>query len=66
MFIQIIPRGLENAVAIDLITKHVQKQLQDLPLKHRWSLAKMNCGNELPPNVTVLKETNQIKVSGLR
>ncbi|KAI8584185.1 hypothetical protein K450DRAFT_218553 [Umbelopsis ramanniana AG] len=57
----IIPRGLENAVAIDLITKHVQKQLQDLPLKHRWSLAKMNCGNVLPPNVTVLKETNQIK-----
>ncbi|GAB5592160.1 Uridine-cytidine kinase-like 1 [Umbelopsis nana] len=57
----IIPRGLENAVAIDLITKHIQKQLQDLPLKHRWDLAKMSCSGELPSNVIVLKETNQVK-----
>ncbi|KAJ2959487.1 hypothetical protein NQZ79_g5104 [Umbelopsis isabellina] len=57
----IIPRGLENAVAIDLITKHIQKQLQDRPLKHRWDLAKIDCSGDLPPNVVVLKETNQIK-----
>lgn len=52
-------------MAIDLITKHIQKQLQDLPLKHRWDLAKMSCDGPLPSNVIVLKETNQVKVRNL-
>ncbi|KAI9320463.1 uracil phosphoribosyltransferase-domain-containing protein [Dichotomocladium elegans] len=36
---QIIPRGLENVVAIDLITKHIQQELNGRKLHLRWDLA---------------------------
>lgn len=60
--IQIIPRGLENAVAIDLITKHVQRQLNEKELHLRWDLVKSSIGDGIPEDVTVLPSTNQIKV----
>ncbi|CAO3606763.1 unnamed protein product [Cunninghamella blakesleeana] len=57
----IIPRGLENAVAIDLITKHVQRQLNEKELHLRWDLVKSSIGKGIPDDVTVLPSTNQIK-----
>ncbi|CAG8482903.1 1545_t:CDS:10 [Ambispora gerdemannii] len=57
----IIPRGLENIVAIDLITKHIQRQLHERRLSFRWELAKIECNGEVPANVIVLKETPQLK-----
>ncbi|CDS13427.1 hypothetical protein LRAMOSA05604 [Lichtheimia ramosa] len=57
----IIPRGLENVVAIDLITKHVQKQLNERRMHLRWDLANTPIDNEVPPDVVVLPTTNQIK-----
>ncbi|KAI8138802.1 uridine kinase [Fennellomyces sp. T-0311] len=57
----IIPRGLENVVAIDLITKHVQRQLTERRMHLRWDLANTPIENTLPPDVLVLPETNQIK-----
>ncbi|KAI7865016.1 uridine kinase [Spinellus fusiger] len=57
----IIPRGLENAVAIDLLAKHVQRQLQESELHLRWSLGSTHVGETVPANVHVLPSTNQIK-----
>ncbi|KAL0089066.1 uridine kinase [Phycomyces blakesleeanus] len=57
----IIPRGLENTVAIDLLVKHVQLQLQESKLDLRWSLSNIQVGKNLPVNVHVLPVTNQIK-----
>ncbi|RUS26564.1 hypothetical protein BC938DRAFT_470596 [Jimgerdemannia flammicorona] len=58
---QIIPRGLENAVAIDLITKHIQRQLKERLNSLRWDQARMPVGEALPETVVVLEPTNQIK-----
>ncbi|KAK9711166.1 Uridine kinase [Basidiobolus ranarum] len=57
----IIPRGLDNIVAIDLITKHMQRQLQERNLIFREKLANTPTNNSIPSNVTVLKQTNQLK-----
>ncbi|RUP43605.1 uridine kinase family-domain-containing protein [Jimgerdemannia flammicorona] len=57
----IIPRGLENAVAIDLITKHIQRQLKERLNSLRWDQARMPVGEALPETVVVLEPTNQIK-----
>ncbi|RUS16215.1 hypothetical protein BC937DRAFT_91491 [Endogone sp. FLAS-F59071] len=57
----IIPRGLENAVAIDLITKHIQRQLKDRLHSLRWDLARTPIGEALPDTLVVLEPTNQIK-----
>ncbi|RHZ78191.1 hypothetical protein Glove_166g245 [Diversispora epigaea] len=57
----IVPRGLDNLVAIDLITKHIQRQLHELRYNFRWDLPKIECGEELPNNVIVLKQTPQLK-----
>lgn len=56
----VIPRGLENLVAIDLLTKHIQRQLQERKMQSRWDMAKFNPPQGLPPNVVVLEKTNQI------
>ncbi|KAG0232092.1 Uridine-cytidine kinase-like 1 [Actinomortierella wolfii] len=56
----IIPRGLENLVAIDLLTKHIQRQLQERKMKSRWDLAKIQAPLSPNPNVIVLEETKQI------
>ncbi|KAF9985684.1 Uridine-cytidine kinase-like 1, partial [Modicella reniformis] len=47
----VIPRGLENLVAIDLLTKHIQRQLQERKMQSRWDMARINPPEELPPNV---------------
>ncbi|CAG8567091.1 4624_t:CDS:10, partial [Acaulospora colombiana] len=57
----IIPRGLENLVAIDLITKHIQGQLQELRFNFRWDLTKIECGKELPKNVIILEQKPQLR-----
>ncbi|ORZ16265.1 uridine kinase [Absidia repens] len=57
----IIPRGLENVVAIDLITKHVQRQLNEKELHLRWDLARNSPTDEIPEDITVLPATNQIR-----
>ncbi|KAG9284398.1 hypothetical protein G9A89_023655 [Geosiphon pyriformis] len=56
----IIPRGFENLVAIDLITKHIQRQLHERKLSFRWDLAKIECDGEIPENVIVLEKTPQL------
>ncbi|KAG0042275.1 hypothetical protein BGZ83_000696 [Gryganskiella cystojenkinii] len=56
----VIPRGLENLVAIDLLTKHIQRQLQDRKMQSRWDMARINPPQELPSNVIVLENTKQI------
>ncbi|KAL1927196.1 hypothetical protein VTP01DRAFT_5159 [Rhizomucor pusillus] len=58
----IIPRGLENVVAIDLITKHVQRQLSERRMHLRWDLVQNTPTDEvLPDDLVILPETNQIK-----
>ena len=63
VFQKIIPRGLDNHIAIDLITKHVRRQLSERRFAFRWTLAR-GCGDvdALPKSVTVLKQTSQLKV----
>ncbi|CAI2167877.1 13122_t:CDS:10 [Funneliformis geosporum] len=58
----IIPRGLDNLVAIDLITKHIQRQLHERQVNFRWDLLKLDCNDkEIQKNVTVLEQTTQLK-----
>ncbi|KAF9907533.1 hypothetical protein EC991_010829 [Linnemannia zychae] len=57
----VIPRGLENLVAIDLLTKHIQRQLQERKMQSRWDMARICPPEELPSNVVILEETKQIK-----
>ncbi|CAO3572297.1 unnamed protein product [Mortierella alpina] len=56
----VIPRGLENLVAIDLLTKHIQRQLQERKMQSRWDMARVSAPEELPSNVIVLEHTKQI------
>ena len=49
-------------VAIDLITKHIQRELTERNLHFRWDLANIPIEDGIPPDVLVLPETNQIKV----
>ncbi|KAG1472858.1 hypothetical protein G6F56_001290 [Rhizopus delemar] len=57
----IIPRGLENAIAIDLMTKHIQTQLNENVINFRFDLLDTPVNEEIPNNVHVLPGTNQIK-----
>ncbi|CAG8775552.1 609_t:CDS:2, partial [Cetraspora pellucida] len=58
----IIPRGLDNLVAIDLITKHIQRQLNECRYNFRWELSKkIDSDEELPKNIIVLDQTPQLK-----
>ncbi|KAG0380637.1 MAG: uracil phosphoribosyltransferase-domain-containing protein [Linnemannia gamsii] len=57
----VIPRGLENLVAIDLLTKHIQRQLQERKMQSRWDMARICPPEDLPSNVVVLEESKQIK-----
>lgn len=57
----IIPRGLENAIAIDLMTKHIQSQLNENMINLRWGLLDTPVNPEIPKNVNVLPSKNQIK-----
>ncbi|KAG1467252.1 hypothetical protein G6F56_004514 [Rhizopus delemar] len=56
----IIPRGLENAVAIDLVTKHVQTQLNENNTRFRSGLLDTPI-KEIPNSVHILHDSNQIQ-----
>ncbi|ORX53580.1 uridine kinase [Hesseltinella vesiculosa] len=57
----IIPRGLENTVAIDLITKHVQRQLNEKEFNLRFDLIRKADDKHIPEDVVVLPGSNQIR-----
>ena len=58
----IIPRGLDNVAAIDLITKHVSRQLNDRGLPFLKSqLTAQEVDQPLPENCKLLKMTTQLK-----
>ncbi|RKP07840.1 uridine kinase family-domain-containing protein [Thamnocephalis sphaerospora] len=58
----VIPRGLDNHIAIDLLGKHIRRQLAERDFSFRWDLARNSCDMKtIPPNVHVLKPTNQLK-----
>ncbi|KAJ3363423.1 Uridine-cytidine kinase-like 1 [Allomyces arbusculus] len=57
----IVPRGKENLVAIDLIMKHIQHQLDERGLSFRHQLAKANFPAELPSTVVVMPPRGQLK-----
>ncbi|EIE82575.1 hypothetical protein RO3G_07280 [Rhizopus delemar RA 99-880] len=59
--LDIIPRGLENVIAIDLMTKHIQTQLNENVINFRFGLLDTPVNEEIPSNVHVLPGTNQIK-----
>ncbi|MCJ1438036.1 Uridine kinase [Xylographa pallens] len=59
----IIPRGIENTVAIDMVVKHIQRVLAEKSRKHQKELqilGKQVEDKPLSPNVLLLKETRQI------
>ncbi|KAF9238732.1 hypothetical protein DTO006G1_8381 [Penicillium roqueforti] len=59
----IIPRGIENKTAIDMVVKHIQRKLQEKSDNHTEALRKLGlvaAEVELPSNVHVLPSTPQI------
>ncbi|KAJ5934474.1 Uridine kinase [Penicillium verhagenii] len=59
----IIPRGIENLTAIDMVVKHIQRKLQEKSEKHTEELHRLGliaAKVELPPNVHVLPTTPQL------
>lgn len=60
----IIPRGIENKVAISMVSDQVRKTLADKSALHQVELRRLGKIAEdspLSPNAIVLKQTNQIK-----
>ncbi|KAJ5489485.1 Uridine kinase [Penicillium diatomitis] len=58
----IIPRGIENITAIDMVVKHIQRKLQDKSESHTEALRKLGllaAKVELPQNVHVMPATPQ-------
>ncbi|KAJ5521659.1 hypothetical protein N7527_005774 [Penicillium freii] len=58
----IIPRGIENTTAIDMVVKHIQRKLQEKSDNHTEALRKLGlvaAAVELPSNVHVLPSTSQ-------
>ncbi|KAK4865896.1 hypothetical protein LT330_008989 [Penicillium expansum] len=58
----IIPRGIENTTAIDMVVKHIQRKLQEKSDKHTEALRRLGlvaAEVELPSNVHVLPSTPQ-------
>ncbi|KAJ5415427.1 hypothetical protein N7465_004122 [Penicillium sp. CMV-2018d] len=58
----IIPRGIENTTAIDMVVKHIQRKLQEKSDNHAEALRKLGlvaAAVELPSNVHVLPSTPQ-------
>jgi uridine kinase len=54
----IIPRGLDNTAAIDVITKHIQRQLDERGIQLRPELQKIQ---DISPNVILLPQTPQLR-----
>ncbi|KAF2031478.1 uridine-cytidine kinase 2 [Setomelanomma holmii] len=60
----IIPRGIENKVAIAMVSDQVRKTLSDKSNSHQIELRRLGQIAEdspLSPNAIVLKQTNQVK-----
>ncbi|CAI7612479.1 unnamed protein product [Penicillium glandicola] len=58
----IIPRGIENKTAIDMVVKHIQRKLQEKSDTHTQALRELGliaAAVELPSNVHVLPSTPQ-------
>ncbi|KAJ5823017.1 hypothetical protein N7447_005357 [Penicillium robsamsonii] len=58
----IIPRGIENTTAIDMVVKHIQRKLQEKSDNHTEALRNLGliaAEVELPSNVHVLPSTPQ-------
>ncbi|KAI9879081.1 MAG: Uridine kinase [Pleopsidium flavum] len=59
----IVPRGIENKVAIDMVVGHIQRTLKDKSKKHQAELQTLGKRVEdepLSPNVLLMKQTRQI------
>lgn len=59
----IVPRGIDNKVAIDMVVKHIQLLLIKKSRKHQEDLKRLGQQVEdepLSPNVLLLKQTTQI------
>ncbi|KAL8690180.1 MAG: hypothetical protein Q9218_004313 [Villophora microphyllina] len=59
----IVPRGMDNRVAIDMVVKHIQLLLVKKSRKHQEDLKRLGQEVEdepLAPNVLLLKQTKQI------
>ncbi|RKO85729.1 uridine kinase family-domain-containing protein, partial [Blyttiomyces helicus] len=57
----IIPRGLDNTAAIDVITKHLSRQLDGRGLTLRTELAASPISKELPPSLILLTPRPELK-----
>ncbi|KAI9206344.1 uracil phosphoribosyltransferase-domain-containing protein [Polychytrium aggregatum] len=57
----IIPRGLDNTAAIDVIVKHVMRRLSERGLSLRHELANIDCSKGLPQSLIVLESTPELK-----
>jgi uridine kinase len=61
----IVPRGVENTVAIDMISDRIHRLLKDKSYNHRLHLSKLASDSECNPppssNISVLSQTPQIK-----
>ncbi|KAF2265836.1 uridine-cytidine kinase-like protein-like 1 [Lojkania enalia] len=60
----IIPRGIENKVAISMVSDQIQKTLSHKSAAHQLELRRLGKIAEespLSPNALVLKETNQVR-----
>lgn len=59
----IVPRGIENRVAIDMVVKHIQRTLKEKSGRHQEELKRLGKQVEDEPlsaHVLLLKETPQI------
>lgn len=59
----IVPRGIENRVAIDMVAKHIQRILWEKSKQHQSNLRRLGEQVEdepISPNVFVLPESPQI------
>ncbi|KNC81344.1 uridine-cytidine kinase-like 1 [Sphaeroforma arctica JP610] len=57
----VVPRGADNLVALDLIVKHVKRQLTSRGHNFRDQLIGAHAGEKMPDSLHVLPSTRQIK-----
>ncbi|KAL7629727.1 Uridine kinase [Parahypoxylon ruwenzoriense] len=60
----IVPRGIENRVAMAMVTQYIERKLLEKSTRHRAALRSLEAGSETEPlsdRVIVLKETPQLK-----
>ncbi|XP_014664424.1 PREDICTED: uridine-cytidine kinase-like 1 isoform X2 [Priapulus caudatus] len=57
----IVPRGGENEIALNLIVRHVNTQLQQRGFKHRSKLACSHNGGSPPTSLHILENTPQVR-----